>query len=132
PASGRRTDRPGSCVLPRAAVAVHRARRTVPGRLRAGVPAHPRRRTRQVGRLGNAGPTYNAGMQTAVLERADQIPVIDFAPFRDASGKKAVADAIREAAESIGFFYLKNHGLAQSTLDEAFAASRRFFDLPVE
>jgi isopenicillin N synthase-like dioxygenase len=69
---------------------------------------------------------------TAVLERVDRIPVIDFAPFCDGSGAQQVADAIREASESIGFFYLKNHGLPQSTLDAAFAAAKQFFDLPVE
>jgi isopenicillin N synthase-like dioxygenase len=71
-------------------------------------------------------------MTSAVLQRVDQIPVIDFGPFRDGSGKQSVADAIRDASESIGFFYLKNHGLPQSSLDEAFAASHQFFDLPVE
>jgi isopenicillin N synthase-like dioxygenase len=61
------------------------------------------------------------------------IPVIDFAPFRTghADGKARIAAAIRDACEGTGFFYLSGHGVAESTIADAFAASRRFFDLPL-
>jgi len=60
-------------------------------------------------------------------------PVIDFAPFRagHADQKTHVAAAIRDACEGTGFFYLSGHGVAESTIGDAFAASRRFFDLPL-
>jgi isopenicillin N synthase-like dioxygenase len=63
-----------------------------------------------------------------------EVPVIDFAPFREgtAAGKAAVAAAIRDACQTIGFFYLSGHGIAQSRIDAVFAASVRFFALPLE
>ena len=63
-----------------------------------------------------------------------QVPVIDFSAFREgtAAGKAAVAAAIRDACETIGFFYLSGHGIANSQIDAVFAASRRFFALPLE
>ena len=63
---------------------------------------------------------------------AATIPVVDFGPFLDGSGRPAVADAIRHAAESIGFFYLANHRLPVASLERAFSVSRQFFELPVE
>ncbi len=79
-------------------------------------------------------PTIGSRIEATITERVDQIPVIDFGPFRagSAAGKRRVADAIRDAAESIGFFYIRNHGLSQQAIDDAFAASRKFFDLPLE
>ncbi len=63
-----------------------------------------------------------------------QVPLIDFAAFRQeaASGKATVAKAIRHACEDTGFFYLAGHGVPQSQIDAIFAASRRFFALPLE
>ena len=62
-----------------------------------------------------------------------EVPVIDFTPFRGgtSAGKAAVAAAIRGACETIGFFYLSGHGIAQSRIDAVFAASMRFFALPL-
>jgi isopenicillin N synthase-like dioxygenase len=63
-----------------------------------------------------------------------QVPVIDFAAFLlgTAEGKARVAKAIGAACEDTGFFYLSGHGIAQSQIDAIFAASRRFFALPLE
>jgi isopenicillin N synthase-like dioxygenase len=63
-----------------------------------------------------------------------QVPVIDFAAFLlgTAEGKARVAEAICAACEDTGFFYLFGHGIAQSQIDAIFAASRRFFALPLE
>jgi isopenicillin N synthase-like dioxygenase len=62
------------------------------------------------------------------------VPVIDFTPFREGSaeGKARVADAIREACEGSGFFYLVGHGVPMEQIEAVFAASRRFFALPLE
>ena len=70
----------------------------------------------------------------ATTDNIDRIPVIDLAPFRagTAAGKQRVAKEIREAAESLGFLYYKNHGVPQETIDTAFAVGRRFFDMPDE
>jgi isopenicillin N synthase-like dioxygenase len=62
------------------------------------------------------------------------VPVIDFGPFQDGTleGRLKVATAIREACEGSGFFYLAGHGVSKSDVDAIFAASRRFFALPLE
>ena len=62
------------------------------------------------------------------------VPVIDFAPFRDghADGKAKVAAAIRAACEDTGFFYLAGHGVPASDMAGILAASRRFFAQPIE
>jgi len=64
----------------------------------------------------------------------DEVPVVDFSPFRQGSpyGKAKVATQIRTACEGTGFFYLAGHGVPQAEIDGIFAASRRFFDLPLE
>jgi isopenicillin N synthase-like dioxygenase len=48
----------------------------------------------------------------------DEIPIIDFGLFD--SDPKAVAAAIREACESIGFLFLKNIGIPRPEIDEIF------------
>jgi isopenicillin N synthase-like dioxygenase len=62
------------------------------------------------------------------------VPVIDFASFRDGTveGKARISAAIRGACEGSGFFYLAGHGVPASQIDGIFAASRRFFALPLE
>jgi isopenicillin N synthase-like dioxygenase len=64
----------------------------------------------------------------------EQIPVVDFAPFLsgEEAGKHAVALEIGAACEGIGFFYLTNHGIPDKITNGIFAASRRFFDLPLK
>lgn len=71
---------------------------------------------------------------TAVAAAVDitEIPVVDFAPFLSGAARQAVADEIAHACRTIGFFYLKGHGVAPQTIEAAFAASRAFFSLPPE
>src|SRR5579863_6926711 len=62
------------------------------------------------------------------------LPVIDLAPFvtgGDASERRAVAKALREACIDIGFFYLAGHGIPQRDFDAIIAAGHRFFALPL-
>jgi isopenicillin N synthase-like dioxygenase len=63
---------------------------------------------------------------------AGRIPVIDFAPFLsgNARGRQGVSAQIAEACETIGFLYLKNHGVADDKVSAIFAAARFFFALP--
>ncbi len=61
------------------------------------------------------------------------IPVIDVAPLRvegDAA-LGAVAAAMRDAAERVGFFYVRNHGIPQDLIARTEALARRFFALPL-
>ncbi|KAF3483550.1 oxidoreductase, 2OG-Fe(II) oxygenase family [Arthroderma uncinatum] len=60
------------------------------------------------------------------------IPVVDFAPFREGSpaDAKATGQVIFEAFRDVGFVYLKNHGVPQGVVDDAFSWSKKLFDLP--
>jgi len=64
----------------------------------------------------------------------EEVPVVDFTPFLNGEkvGKRAVALEIGAACESIGFFYLTNHGVPDKITNGIFAASRRFFGQPLE
>ncbi len=72
-------------------------------------------------------------MQYAEAERIDvaAIPVIDLTdiaaggPAMSAIGRQMLA-----AAEGIGFFYIRNHGIPASLIDAVFAVSARFFGEP--
>ncbi|MEO7404834.1 MAG: 2-oxoglutarate and iron-dependent oxygenase domain-containing protein, partial [Burkholderiales bacterium] len=65
---------------------------------------------------------------------ASAIPVIDVAPLVDGSpaAVRPVARAMLEAAESIGFFYVINHGIEQGVLDGVDRNARAFFARPEE
>ena len=68
------------------------------------------------------------------LEEATRaIPVIDVAPaFRgEPGGLEAVAAQVRRASEQVGFFYLAGHGVPETLIDSAFAASREFHAMPL-
>jgi isopenicillin N synthase-like dioxygenase len=63
---------------------------------------------------------------------APKIPVIDFTGLTsaDLALRKDTAMSMREAFEDFGFIYLQNHSMPQSVIDELFARSIAFFDLP--
>ena len=63
-------------------------------------------------------------------EVARDIPVIDMGDYWNR--RDEIGQALWDAATGIGFFQLKNHGIPQETIDEAFALSERFFALPRE
>jgi len=65
---------------------------------------------------------------------AESIPVIDLAPSfsEDFDARKAVAWEIHKTARDTGFFYIKNHGVAQSLMDQQLDLAREFFSLPLE
>jgi isopenicillin N synthase-like dioxygenase len=64
---------------------------------------------------------------------AAQIPVIDFGPLfaGEPGALPRVAKAARHACENVGFFYALNHGVCETLIEGAFAASRRFHALPL-
>ena len=71
---------------------------------------------------------------TAKSIEASTIPVIDMAPLIDggAEARRRVADEFRRAAGEIGFFYVRNHNVAQPVIERAIGAAKRFFALPAE
>ncbi len=54
------------------------------------------------------------------------IPVIDVAPMAAGNGA-AVAAQMLAAAQGIGFFYIRNHGVPAGLIDQVFSLGRRFF-----
>src|SRR5205085_8534937 len=61
-------------------------------------------------------------------------PILDFAPALSGSAKglASVAGALRHITETVGFFYLKGHGIPEGLVDRAFAQSRRFHSQSAE
>jgi isopenicillin N synthase-like dioxygenase len=66
-------------------------------------------------------------------EPAQYIPIIDIADSYspDLEKRRAVAMSIHRAARDTGFFYIKNHGIAQRDLDDILDIARQFFALPM-
>lgn len=64
----------------------------------------------------------------------DEIPVIDISALRAGhpEGAKQVGEAMRAAAEQVGFFYVAHHGIPAPVFESAHAASRAFFARPLE
>lgn len=61
------------------------------------------------------------------------VPVIDISPARrDAAGRRAVADAIGAANESVGFLVIAGHGVPGELIDDMYRVTAEFFALPYE
>jgi len=69
-----------------------------------------------------------ASKQTAFSE----IPIIDIAALVDGSDPDGVAREIGDVCETVGFFYVKNHGVPHDLVECMYAAMQRFFGLPLE
>lgn len=70
----------------------------------------------------------HASRQTAFSE----IPIIDIAGLVDGSDPNGVAEKIGRSCEEVGFFYVKNHGVAEELVKGMYAATEEFFKLPAE
>jgi isopenicillin N synthase-like dioxygenase len=64
----------------------------------------------------------------------EQIPVIDFEPFRTGgpTERKRAALELAAAFRNVGFAYLGGHGVPQELIDRTFAEAGEFFALPRE
>jgi len=62
------------------------------------------------------------------------LPIIDISPFLDPlaapSARMQTAKALDAACRTVGFFYLSNHNIPSSELDNILALSRSFFARP--
>lgn len=60
------------------------------------------------------------------------IPVIDLGPFLAGApgAAAAAARAIGEASETLGFYFIGNHGIAQGLIDDVFVQAQRFHTMP--
>lgn len=64
----------------------------------------------------------------------EEIPTFDLAPYLkgEPGSLEAAAAQLRDISKTVGFFYLKGHGIAQPLIDGVFEQSRRFHALPIE
>jgi isopenicillin N synthase-like dioxygenase len=64
----------------------------------------------------------------------ESIPIIDLedAFSEDEALRRALAKQIRMACTDVGFFYVKNHGIAQHCLDEVLRVNKEYYSLPTE
>ncbi|ORZ07914.1 hypothetical protein BCR42DRAFT_286020, partial [Absidia repens] len=58
------------------------------------------------------------------------IPLIDFSLYETDQTK--VAQLLLDACQTIGFFYVINHGIPAADVDHTFNLSKEFFDLPLD
>ena len=62
----------------------------------------------------------------------EEVPQIDLGPMvgEGRQARRRVGAAVRGACTDVGFFYIRNHGVPQATIDETFRQTARFFALP--
>jgi isopenicillin N synthase-like dioxygenase len=79
-------------------------------------------------------PTSGADAPNAAADAIDAtLPVIDLASDNnDDEAQSQLARDLRHACETVGSFFLENHGVPQELIDRTFAAARVFFALPDE
>lgn len=66
----------------------------------------------------------------ATRQSFDKIPIVDLAPLIDGSNPQKVAGEINWALANAGFMYVRNHGIADTVVDDAFDQTKAFFKLP--
>ena len=68
------------------------------------------------------------------MGRKTEIPLIDFdgVRSREPAAMQRAAKQVFDACNSVGFFYIYNHGVPQALIDNALALARGFFAHPVE
>jgi isopenicillin N synthase-like dioxygenase len=64
----------------------------------------------------------------------EEIPTLDISPYLSGKpdGCATVAAKLREISSTVGFFYLKGHGIREDLIERLFEQSRRFHALPIE
>lgn len=64
----------------------------------------------------------------------EEIPLIDFDPFLNGTDedRKRVSIKIGDACRDIGFFYLINHGMPSSNIEQVYQQAERFFSQKLE
>ena len=72
----------------------------------------------------------NSDFASAKSTSFDQIPVIDISEINTNDGFEKIAHELVHTAKTVGFFYIKGHGISPNLTAQAFAASERFFALP--
>lgn len=61
-----------------------------------------------------------------------ELVTLDLADQNIPGGKEKLAKQVEHAAHHVGFFYVKNFGIAQEIVDRQFTLAKHFFKLPLE
>lgn len=69
---------------------------------------------------------FTSGIGAAASSSDYQVPVIDMSKGTD----EQIAEELWNAATTVGFFSVINHGIPQEDIDQAFQVSKEFFSLP--
>ncbi len=72
--------------------------------------------------------------EDSIVGDFDTIPLIDIAGIfsPDISERKKVATQLYDACTRVGFFYIKNHGISEESIDAVFDWGKEFFALPFD
>ena len=67
-------------------------------------------------------------------DSVEDIPIIDLGPYLagERGAPERVAAELARVTQTVGFFYLRNHGVPQELTEAMFVEARRFFALPLE
>jgi isopenicillin N synthase-like dioxygenase len=78
--------------------------------------------------------TMSAAPSPVNTSDAAEIPVLDLAPYLSgqSAAREKLARQLCHALENIGFYFIKGHGVPQSLIDAAFAATARFHAQPLD
>ena len=80
-----------------------------------------------------SGGEYTVSTAAARDCTPEEIPIIDLQGVADSKEKReSIARQIKAAAETSGFFYIKNHGIPQDVIQKAHGQVSQFFALPLE
>ncbi len=84
--------------------------------------------------VGGGGLAGDRGLMGARQLPFTAIPTIDIAPLfgKDWSQFVATAQEIGAAARNVGFFYIRNHGIALELIERTYEHSRQFHNSPAE
>ena len=65
-------------------------------------------------------------------DSTEEIPTLDISAYLDGQpgGLEQAARDLHEISTTVGFFYLRGHGVPQSVIDDIFRETRRFHELP--
>ncbi len=61
----------------------------------------------------------------------EDVAVLDLTPLTEGRDLTELAKELDHACRTIGFFYVENHGIPDDVLTNVFAATKRYFDLPL-
>jgi len=66
--------------------------------------------------------------------KPEEIPIIDVSALESGDGAdlQRVADELCSAAQTVGFFYIENHGVSQLLIEEVLVLARQFFNATEE